>query len=108
MAAGDAAASAYLHPLADTTQIKHILRAPAHAIRVFELTDGPDEDSDTGVLLQRFATFATPRLIDVLLRYPRVGFRPSPSGPGANRISYLVHELDELLRNQSTPIAEQT
>lgn len=106
MAAGDAAASAYLHPLADTTQVKHILRAPAHAIRVFELADGPDEAS--AAILQRFATFATPRLIDVLLRYPRMGFRPNPTGPGANRINCLVQELDELLRNQSTPEAEQS
>lgn len=107
MAAGDAAASAYLHPLADTTQVKHILRAPAHAVRVFEVIDGHDEGSDTDSLLQRFATFATPRLIDVLLRYPRMGARPNPIGRGANRISCLMQELDELLRTQPTPATEQ-
>ena len=33
-AAGDAAAAAYLHPLADATQVGHILRAAALAARV--------------------------------------------------------------------------
>ena len=107
MAAGDAAASAYLHPLADTTQVKHILRAPAHAIRVLELTDdlvkddGSFQDSDTDTFLQRFATFATPRLINVLRRYPRldpvssqIDEGPGRTGARTNRINLLMYELE--------------
>lgn len=90
MAAGDAAASAYLHPLADAVQVNHILRASAHTIRVFELC--LDEEG-TGDPIQRICGLATPLLIDVLGRYPRIG-------AGANRVGRLVHELDSHLRDQ--------
>lgn len=87
MAAGDAAASAYLHPLADAVQVRHILRAGAHAARVLEL----DGDSHaTG----RVAELATAPAIDVLVRYPRVGV-------GTNRVSELMYELDAALRGES-------
>ncbi|MGV9975375.1 putative immunity protein [Nocardia beijingensis] len=90
MAAGDAAASAYLHPLADAVQVNHILRASAHTIRAFELS--PSEEY-AGDLIERIVDVATPLLMDVLRRYPRV-----PAG--ANRVSQLVHELDNRLRDQ--------
>ncbi|MGW4093399.1 putative immunity protein [Nocardia sp. NPDC004750] len=92
MAAGDAAASAYLHPLADAVQVNHILRASAHTIRVFELC--PSEEYGDSV--ERIADLATPLLIDVLRRYPRIG-------AGANRVSRLVHQLDNRLRDGHTP-----
>lgn len=41
-AAGDAAAAAYLHPLAKATQVRHILGAPASAARAAELSAGDD------------------------------------------------------------------
>lgn len=41
-AAGYAAASAYLHPLARSTQVKHILGAAAHAARAAELAADGD------------------------------------------------------------------
>lgn len=90
MAAGDAAASAYLHPLADAVQVNHILRASAHAIRVFELRPSEEYAGDP---VERIVDLATPLLIDVLRRYPRIG-------AGANRVSRLVHELDNRLRYQ--------
>ncbi|WP_348605214.1 putative immunity protein [Prescottella soli] len=92
MAAGDAAASAYLHPLADAPQVNHILRASAHTIRVFELC--PREEAAEDNPVERIANLATPLLIDVLHRYPRIG-------GGTNRVSQLVHELDGRLRDQS-------
>ncbi|MDH6678504.1 hypothetical protein M2284_002707 [Rhodococcus sp. LBL1] len=96
MAAGDAAASAYLHPLADAAQVNHILRASAHTIRVFEICPG-EEDAE-GNPVERIANLATPLLIDVLHRYPRIG-------GGTNRVSQLVHELDDRLRDRSlTPL----
>ncbi len=42
MAAGDAAAAAYLHPLARATQVRHILGSAAHAARAAELARGDD------------------------------------------------------------------
>ncbi|MDH6283311.1 putative immunity protein [Prescottella agglutinans] len=96
MAAGDAAASAYLHPLADAAQVNHILRASAHTIRVFEI--GLGEEETEGNLVERIANLATPLLIDVLHRYPRIG-------GGTNRVGQLVHELDDRLQAQSpTPL----
>lgn len=91
MAAGDAAASAYLHPLADAAQVNHILRASAHTIRVFELSPSEEHAGDP---VERIVDLATPLLIDVLRRYPRIG-------AGANRVSQLVHELGTRLRDQS-------
>ncbi|MBF6196195.1 MULTISPECIES: putative immunity protein [Nocardia] len=99
MAAGDAAASAYLHPLADAAQVNHILRASAHAIRVFELRSGDEHDGDP---VECVVGLATPLLIDVLRRYPRIG-------AGTNRVSRLVHELDNRLRDQPcTPPMRQS
>ncbi|MER7454577.1 putative immunity protein [Nocardia beijingensis] len=90
MAAGDAAASAYLHPLADAVQVNHILRASAHTIRVFELSLGEEHPGDP---MERIIDLATPLVIDVLRRYPRIG-------AGASRVGRLVHELDNRLRDQ--------
>src|SRR6476661_6038280 len=41
-AAMSAAGAAYLHPLANATQVKHILGAAAHAARATELAAGDD------------------------------------------------------------------
>ncbi|WP_350271503.1 putative immunity protein [Brevibacterium sp. CBA3109] len=106
MAAGDAAASAYLHPLADSIQVKHIVRAPAHAVRVMELTGSPDEDPDLDTLLDGFASHATSQLSDVLRRYPRIGAPPSRISAHINRINVLMSEIDDWFRSQSTTVAE--
>ncbi|MBU7600603.1 exonuclease SbcC [Streptomyces sp. P38-E01] len=91
-AAGDAAASAYLHPLADAAQVNHILRAAAHTVRVFELCPElrPGQDP-MGCVLHR----ATPSLTAVLHRYPRVPAGRTP-------VARLVHTLDRQLRSTST------
>lgn len=88
--AGDAAAAAYLHPIARATQVGHILRAAAIAARLAELRSGGDPavgDQAINEARQR----ATPVVIDVLSRYPgAVG--------GRNRIAQLVAQLDRALR----------
>lgn len=93
-AAGDAAAAAYLHPLAKATQVGHILRAAANAARAFELTAG--DDSDVGdARIEQARQRATSVLIDVLCRYP-----PAPSGQG--RLAQLMEILDTELRKGGT------
>lgn len=131
LAAGDAAASAYLHPLADPAQVKHILRAPAHAIRVIELTENSDEATDPGGLADHFASYATDQLRSVLRRYPRIDAmsgrsnatpRRSDQEPGrtgvsrtgagrtgvsSDRIKRLMYELDVRLRRRPTELTGQ-
>jgi hypothetical protein len=88
-AAGDAAASAYLHPFAKAGQVGHILRADAHAACALELLTG-----DPGVGLQhveRATDRATPLVVEVLLRYP-------PATVGPSRVSMLMKALDDSLR----------
>ena len=80
MAAGDAAAAAYLHPIARATQVGHILRAATHAALAL--------DGDLGPALRR----ATPELVDVLRRYP-----PAPSG--RTPVALLMQQLDATLRS---------
>jgi hypothetical protein len=93
-AAGDAAraamagaGAAYLHPLADAHQVKHVLGAAAHAARAAELATGDDPAEH----LERARTRATPQLVDVLSRYPA-----APRGGG--RVGELIRQLDQELR----------
>jgi hypothetical protein len=98
-AAGDAAraamcaaSAAYLHPLADTHQVKHILGAAAHAARADELIAG--DDREVGADRIEWARLrATHAVIDVLSRYPA-----APSGGG--RVGALLRDLDEALRSR--------
>jgi len=88
--AGDAAAAAYLHPIAQASQVGHILRAPASAARIAEIEAGGDPAiGEAG--LDRSRQRATPVLIDVLRRYP-----PVPGG--RNRVAQLMSSLDRSLR----------
>ncbi|MFH8611481.1 putative immunity protein [Streptomyces sp. NPDC018029] len=89
-AAGDAAAAAYLHPIAKATQVGHILRAAASAARVGELNAGGDPAVGLE-LIERAARRATPVLIDVLGRYPL-----APAGK--SRVAELMSVLDASLR----------
>lgn len=89
MAAGDAAASAYLHPLADAAQVGHILRGPAHALEALRLCPADPltrEDAEAVVLGE-----AGPTVVAVLCRYPRA----ETSGRGA---SHVMAALDARLR----------
>jgi hypothetical protein len=88
-AAGDAAAAAYLHPIAQASQVGHILRAAACVARIREL----EADGDPGTAeaeLERSRQRATLALIDVLRRYPPVVSR-------GDRVARLMAQLDQAL-----------
>ena len=80
-AAGDAAAAAYLHPLAKATQVGHILRAAANAARAAELKAGDDPNVGT-VLIEKARDRADALVIYVLRRCPL-----APVGRG--RVAHL-------------------
>lgn len=87
-----AASAAYLHPLADPHQVKHILGAAAHAARVAELMAG--EDRTVGARhIEQARQRATPAVVDVLSRYPA-------APPGGGRVGELLRALDEALRSR--------
>ena len=89
-AAGDAASAAYLHPIAKSHQVGHILRAAASAARIGELA----ANDDPGVgneLIEQARQRANPTLIDVLGRYP-------VAQPGNGRVAELMMALDASLR----------
>ena len=90
-AAGDAAAAAYLHPLAKGTQVRHILGSAAHAARAAELARG-DDPVVAEYVVTAAATRAMPVVREVLDRYPR-----APKGRA--RVAVLMERLDSLLRD---------
>lgn len=89
-AAGDAAAAAYLHPLAKATQVGHILRAAACAARAAELKAG-DNHAIGDALIEKAWEHATPGLVEILNRYP-------VAPVGTSRVGYLMKTLDHSLR----------
>ncbi|UNX54592.1 exonuclease SbcC [Georgenia sp. TF02-10] len=90
LAAGDAAAAAYLHPIAKATQVGHILRAAAAAVRVAEL--GASNSSTAAVVaIDEARRRATPTVIDVLRRYPA-------APRSTSRLGVLMQTLDAVLR----------
>lgn len=89
-AAGDAAAAAYIHPIAQASQVGHILRAAASAARIAELQAGGDPAVGARAI-EDARRRATPVVIDVLSRYP--------VAPAArNRVSQIMVALDASLR----------
>jgi hypothetical protein len=99
-AAGDAAraamcaaSAAYLHPLANAHQVKHILGAAAHAARAAELVASDDRDVGADHIEQARRR-ATPVVVDVLSRYPT-------APPGGGRVGELLRDLDGALRGRS-------
>ena len=90
-AAGDAAAAAYLHPLAKATQVRHSLGAAAHAARAAAAARGDDP-----VVAEYVITAAAKRadaiVLDVLGRYPR-------APRGQSRVAVLMRRLDGMLRD---------
>ena len=89
-AAMAAAGAAYLHPLAEATQVKHILGSASHAARAVELAFGGDPEVGAAHL-EQVGRRASAGLVDVLVRYPA-----APSGGG--RVGELMRELDRALR----------
>jgi hypothetical protein len=82
--------AAFLHPLANATQVKHILGSAAHAARAFELSAG-DDPAVGADHLARSRILAHPVVVDVLRRYPA-----APHGGG--RVGELIRQLDASLR----------
>jgi hypothetical protein len=91
-AAMSAASAAYLHPLADAHQVKHILGAAAHAARAAELLAG-DNRAVGAERIEQARRLATPAVVDVLSRYPA-------APPGGGRVGELVRALDAALRGR--------
>jgi hypothetical protein len=85
-----AASAAYLHPLADAHQVKHILGAAAHAARAAELIAG-DDRAVGAKHIELARRRATPAVVDVLKRYPA-------APPGGGRVGELLRDLDAALR----------
>jgi hypothetical protein len=86
-----AASAAYLHPLAKSTQVKHILGAAAHAAHAAEIDAG--NDGDVGMANLQWAREHTPAaVISVLGKYPA-----APGGGG--RAGALMRVLDIALRS---------
>ena len=92
-AAMAAASAAYLHPLADAHQVKHVLGAAAYAARAAELVAGNDRDVGAD-RIEQARRLATPTVVDVLSRYPA-------APPGGGRVGELLRDLDEALRGRS-------
>ena len=89
-AAVAAASAAYLHPLADAHQVKHILGAAAHAARAIEIQAGDDRNVGMAHIAQAGGC-APAGVVDVLLRYPE-------APPGGGRVGELLRYLDRMLR----------
>jgi hypothetical protein len=92
-AAMSAASAAYLHPLADAHQVKHILGAAAYAARAAELLAGDDRAVGAASIEQAHRR-ATPAVVDVLSRSPA-------APPGGGRVGELMRTLDMALRNSN-------
>jgi hypothetical protein len=90
-AAGHAAAAAYLHPLAKSTQVRHILGAAAHGARAAELAAGGDR-SVGAAQIEHARQRATPALVAVLRRYP-------PPYRAGTAVTELMSALDTALRS---------
>lgn len=93
LSCGDAAAAAYLHPIARATQVGHILRAAACAARVAELKAGDDETVGMSYVAALAQQAASP-LPDVLRRYPR-------AVRGTSRLTQLMSSLDSAIRDRN-------
>ena len=94
-AAAAASAAAYLHPLAQPTQVGHILGAAAEAARAAELARG-DDPVVAEYVLDAAAKRMPGEVRAVLDRYPRIT-------PGSTRVSALMARLDSLLRDPPPP-----
>lgn len=97
-AAGHAAASAYLHPLANAHQVIHILGSAVHAARAIELDAGDDRAVGAGYI-ETAIGLASPGVVRVLKRYPN-----APSG--GHRVGELLRKLDASLRQLPTGVQQ--
>ncbi|HWD79289.1 MAG TPA: exonuclease SbcC [Kribbella sp.] len=92
-AAVAAAGSAYLHPLANATQVKHIVGAAQYAAYAQELATGDPAAADVFV---RWALERVPDTVrNVIARYP-------DGTSGRSRLGELHRQLEAELRRPST------
>ncbi|MFF0265917.1 putative immunity protein [Kribbella sp. NPDC004536] len=92
-AAVAAAGSAYLHPLAAATQVKHIVGAAQYAAYAQELAVG---DPAVGDAFVRWAIERVPEVVrELIQRYP-------DGSPGRSRLGELHRQLEAELRRPST------
>jgi hypothetical protein len=89
-AASHAAGAAFLHPLANAHQVKHILGAAAHAARAEELASGEDRRVTAGTL--EWARHHAPTAVTAVL-----GRLPA-APPGGGRVGEFIRDLDAALR----------
>lgn len=88
-ATGDPAVAAYLHPFVRASQVRHIVRAAAHAACAAELATVDLRVGDRRI--EETAFRATPVLLDVLHRYPL-----APTGKSC--VAELMKRWDTSLR----------
>jgi len=85
-----AAGSAYLHPLANPTQVKHVVASAQYAAYARELA------GDDPMAMIRWAVERVPNVVrDVLQRYPH-------GTPGRSRLGELHRLVEAKLRRPST------
>lgn len=87
--ATQAVGAAYLHPLYDAIQVKHILGSAAHAVFALELAQNSQAGKND--FLDWVVNHAPATLRSVLRRYP-------PVAPGKGRLNEIMRELDVALR----------
>ena len=85
-----ARSAAYLHPLPQATQVRHILGAAAHAALAAELAAGCAVGAEH---IAQAARRASPAVVAVLGRYPT-----APEGGG--RVGELIRLLDTTLHHR--------
>ncbi|WP_406504817.1 putative immunity protein [Streptomyces sp. NBC_00212] len=90
-AAGYAAATPYIHPLATPHQSRHALAPAVYEARASELAAG-DEAAVGDKAIRRAISLAPPEVRELLRRMP-------PRGPGRSRLDTLYYELDAALRS---------
>lgn len=90
-AASNAAAAAYLHPVATSHQVKHVLGAAVHQALALELDAGNDPEVG-GQQLRWAASLTTPAVLSVLRRLP-------PARRERGQLGELLSALDADLRN---------
>lgn len=89
-AAGDAAASVYVHPFAAATQVRHLLGAAAYAAVATECARGHDPAVGEAYV-DAAAQTAPAEMVEVLRRYP-------PAPEGRTRAARLMRRLDAAMR----------
>jgi hypothetical protein len=89
-AAGYAAATPYIHPLATPHQAKHALGPAMQAARASELAAG--DDASIGDTEIRWAIKHAPPAVRAIVR------QMPACGPGRSRLDVLRHQLDAALR----------